>query len=133
MPTITTCAVVLTPVKNDVQQVLAFKMLAYVRLKRHVFKFWTGIPAHLLCGLGAKILKNRSAAPPRKKNSIATMHQVYIYGAWKTVSLSYLWSIFHNRSVKYVTIGNSINCNKALCKSFFHIYLYKHHITRKSC
>ena len=36
-------------------------------------------------GLGAKILKNRSAAPPRKKNSIATMHQVYIYGAWKTM------------------------------------------------
>ena len=38
-----------------------------------------------LNGLGAKILKNRSAAPPRKKNSIATMHQVYIYGAWKTM------------------------------------------------
>ena len=34
-------------------------------------------------GLGAKILKNRSAAPPRKKNYIATMHQVYSYGAWK--------------------------------------------------
>ena len=27
-----------------------------------------------LFGLGAKILKNRSAAPPRKKDSIATMH-----------------------------------------------------------
>ena len=36
-------------------------------------------------GLGAKILKNRSAAPPRKKNSISTMHQVYIFGAWKTM------------------------------------------------
>ena len=36
-------------------------------------------------GLGAKIKKNRSVAPPRKKNSIATMHQVYISGAWKTM------------------------------------------------
>ena len=39
----------------------------------------------LSTGLGAKILKNRSAAPPKKKNFIATMHQVYIYGAWKTM------------------------------------------------
>ena len=31
---------------------------------------------------GQNFKKNRSAAPPRKKNSIATMHQVYIYGAW---------------------------------------------------
>ena len=41
--------------------------------------------ARLYSGLGAKIVKNRSAAPPRKNNSIATMHQVYIYGAWKTM------------------------------------------------
>ena len=36
-------------------------------------------------GLGAKMKKNRSVAPPRKKNSIATMHHVYISGAWKTM------------------------------------------------
>ena len=36
-------------------------------------------------GLGAKIKKNCSVAPHRKKNSIATMHQVYISGAWKTM------------------------------------------------
>ena len=36
-------------------------------------------------GLEAKIKKNRSIAPPRKKNSIATMHQAYISGAWKTM------------------------------------------------
>ena len=36
--------------------------------------------------LGAKYKKkNRSVAPPRKKNSIAIMHQVYISGAWKTM------------------------------------------------
>ena len=36
-------------------------------------------------GLGAKYEKNRSVALPRKKNSIAIIHQVYISGAWKTM------------------------------------------------
>ena len=38
-----------------------------------------------LNGLGAKIKKNRSVAAPRKENSIATMHQVYISGVWKAM------------------------------------------------
>ena len=37
-------------------------------------------------GVGTKIENNnRSSALPRKKSSFATMHQVYISGAWNTM------------------------------------------------
>ena len=45
-------------------------------------------------GLGGKIKKNRSVAPPKKKISIAIMNQVYISGAWKTMFDKVLWCHF---------------------------------------
>ena len=48
--------------------------------------FWTMRTVSVMTiWTGPKYKKNHSVAPPRKKNSIVTMHQVYISGAWETM------------------------------------------------
>ena len=44
------------------------------------------------------------------------------------VLLSYLWSYFQNRHVKYVTAGMSIKNNKTLCELYFTVDPFIHHI-----
>ena len=69
--------------------------------------------------------KNRFASP-RKNNSIAIMHQVYICSPWETMFYYIICGqFFKNRPVKYVTLSISINCNKALCNYFFCLYVHK--------
>ena len=44
------------------------------------------------------------------------------------VLLSYLWSYFQNRHVKYVSAGMSIKYNKTLCELYFTVDPFIHHI-----